>query len=129
MCLSVENRKCSLMVFRHSQILFAYFVHLFFSFRIFISTDTKIRVLPAKEWLTLECDNRTAGDKTVEWQKEKIDVRTVFAGKEDNVKIYENGTLALYFKEKEPEVPVFGNYTCNTTSSGNVTTRYRIVRK
>ncbi|XP_043289588.1 basigin isoform X2 [Venturia canescens] len=92
-----------------------------------VQAVTKIKVLVPKKSLILECENRTAADKSVEWQKEGVDVRTAFDSKEDLVKVFENGSLAIHHKENEESI--FGNYTCNTTSSGNVSARYRVVPK
>ena len=109
---------------KNDKITIKFFTNFWF---FFVSAVAKIKVLTAKETpLILNCENYTAGDKSVEWQKEGVDIRLAFAGKEDFVKFHsDNGSVAIY----KEHATTYGNYTCNTTASANSSALFKIVRK
>lgn len=87
---------------------------------------TKIKVLTSDDpTLELVCENHTSSDR-VDWQKEGENINELFAGKENIVKVDgATGILSIYKAQDE----VYGNYTCNTTANGNVTSYFRVVRE
>lgn len=72
--------------------------------------------------MTLECGNRSAGEK-LQWFKEKAPLHTALAGSEELFKLdNDTGTLELL---KSAEA-LYGNYSCKGSNSS---TEYRIVRE
>ncbi|XP_076546147.1 immunoglobulin domain-containing protein Bsg isoform X2 [Osmia lignaria lignaria] len=88
-----------------------------------VQADIKIKVLTPKDApMTLECGNRTAGEK-FQWFKENVPLHTAVADSEELFELdNDNGTLELL---KSTEV-LYGNYSCKGSNSS---TEYRIVSK
>ena len=78
-------------------------------FHLWIYVDIKIKVLTPKDApMTLECGNRSAGEK-LQWFKENVPLHTALAGSEELFKLdNDTGTLELL---KSAEV-LYGNYSC-----------------
>lgn len=95
------------------------------SIHLAIKSVTKIKVLtPDDIPLDLQCENHTFSDK-VEWQKEGVNINEAFGGLENVTSSGTTGILSILKAHDD----VYGNYTCNTTANGNITTYFRIVRK
>lgn len=78
--------------------------------------------------LELECENHTSSDR-VEWQKEGVSIEEVLKNQKEgeNSVVYDSNTGRLTIVKDKPEV--YGNYTCNSTANGNISSLFRIVRK
>ncbi|XP_034947855.1 basigin [Chelonus insularis] len=91
------------------------------TFHLTVKSVTKIKVIPPKEELRIECENVTSGDEVV-WKKDGVDVKQKFASKDGLVEVENNSGVLKILKD---HADVLGLYSCNTSS--NAMTSIRVV--